>query len=123
MEDRNSTGLVFVTSRDETSINKEMKKPLTVFIFLILALSGVAQTMDDLRDQWEESWQELKIPILQLAYQNFLNQHLEAKTLKEQTAFFKSMASQLDKIDLNVIGPKDRLDWNIMNYETSLNLL
>ncbi|MDW3191030.1 MAG: DUF885 domain-containing protein [Cytophagales bacterium] len=122
MEDRYSTGQVFVTSRDETSINKEVKKPLTILIFLIQVLSGTAQTIDDLRDQWEESWPELKIPTLQLAYQNFLNQHLEAKTLKEQNTFFQSMASQLDKIDLNVIGRKDRLDWKIMNYETSLNL-
>lgn len=108
--------------RTSSVVMKGMKKSITTLLYLFLVTTSFSQTLDKLRDKWQSTWPVLKIPTLQLAYQNFLNQQLDSKTLKEQTAFFQSMASQLSEIDPKEIGSTDRLDWSIIKYETSLNL-
>lgn len=95
---------------------------LTLLLFLLFVLTGHTQSIDDLREEWEDNWSDLKIPTLQLAYHNFLNQHLESSTLNTQTTFFQRMALQLEKIRSDQLGSKDRLDWRFLQYETSLNL-
>ncbi len=99
-----------------------MKKMITPILVLAIVQFGYTQTLDNLRAKWKETWSDLKIPTLQLSYHNFLNQHLKSRTLLAQITFFQSMASDLDKISPNQLGPKDRLDWEFMRYETSLNL-
>lgn len=99
-----------------------MRKTLILILFIGLEQTVTSQSLDDLRSQWEERWSGLDIPTLQLAYHHFINQNLQTRTLKAQTSFFESMAAQLEKVRDDQLGPKDRLDWNLLRYETTLNL-
>jgi uncharacterized protein (DUF885 family) len=80
------------------------------------------QSFDQFAAQFVSGYHALNIPLLDLSYVSGLQHIKPADGIQKESAFFKSIEARLPKYHANELGPSQRLDYEIINYETGLNL-
>jgi len=75
-----------------------------------------------LRNSFEEDYQKLDIPDLQLSYVGNLNNIKTKVSIVRQEQYFQDVQKSLSKINIDELSSKDKLDYELIQYETSLNL-
>jgi len=101
-----------------------MKVFFIVVSSLIISFSAVnaQQKFDEFSKNFVNGYQSLHIPDLELSYVSGLQHIGSAESIQKQTDFFKSIQSQLASYKAGDLNPSQRLDYDLITYETSLNL-
>ena len=98
-------------------------------IFLSLGISVMAyftqaqhQTFSYFKDAFVKGYNALNLPQLELSYVNNLQHIQPADSIQKQWDFFTSIQSQLANYKENALTPSQKTDYELIKYETGLNL-
>jgi len=101
-----------------------MRYPLFVlFLFLLLPCKVTAQnSFDAFTDKFVAGNQSLHISGLEMSYVDDLKHIKSADQVKQQLDFFTSISNELKSFNINSLDASQRQDYNLIAYETNLNL-
>lgn len=101
-----------------------MKKYLFGLCSLLLSFTAVKgqQKFGDFSKDFIKGYQALHMPDLELSYVNGLEHIGTAESIKKQEDFFKAITSQLSAFTLNELTSEQQTDYQLIGYETRLNL-
>jgi hypothetical protein len=101
-----------------------MKINLCCFYFFILCLvnAGAQEKFDAFSDKFVSNYKALNLPQLELSYVSGLEHIGTAENTQKQTAFFTWTQSGLLNYKADKLTPAQKLDYNLITYETGLNL-
>lgn len=106
-----------------------MKEFTSIFIIMLLISTITAQnnTKEDAKvkaliDHFTSSYSNLRITPMQISYEDNFRGIRSLKSLKSQSAFFKEAKKKIDAINSSLISPNFLLDFELISYETTLNL-
>ncbi|WP_295799693.1 DUF885 domain-containing protein [Mucilaginibacter sp.] len=97
----------------------------SAYLFVcLLCLSGFRNQPDFNRfaAKFVKGYTALKIPQLELSYVNMLKQIKPAEEIKKQTDFFETIKSEQKKISTMGLTVDQKQDYELIAYETDLNL-
>lgn len=105
----------------------EMKIRFLFFVLITSFICGCSNTQsksnwDELCAKFQSGFEELNLAPLQMGYVQNLELIKNQDSISMQKEFFLSMNEELRKIDPENIPKDQRLDYDIMLYETALNL-
>jgi uncharacterized protein (DUF885 family) len=104
---------------------------LSISGFLLSSLSMVMRPMadrsaqqgfDQFSAEFVSGYQALNIPSPDLSYVSGLRHIKGGDSVQKELAFFKSIGTRLLNFRAEKLSPSQRLDYEIINYETELNL-
>ncbi|MBT4155325.1 MAG: hypothetical protein HOE56_06850 [Candidatus Marinimicrobia bacterium] len=72
--------------------------------------------------QFEKDYKNLNLSQLQIGYVENLKSIKSIDSIIDQENLFKSLQKSLTQIDSEELSEKERLDYNLLQYETKLNL-
>lgn len=104
-----------------------MKIRFLFFVLITFFICGCSNpqsrsTWDELSAKFQSGFEELNLSTLHMGYVQNLEEIKNLDSIAMQKEFFLSMDEALQKIDPDIIPTDQRLDYEIMNYETALNL-
>jgi len=101
-----------------------MKVFLLSLCAFMLSLSALAQqkNFDQFSKDFVSEYQSLHMPDLELSYVSGLEHIGSAVNIQKQLDFFRSIQSQLPAYKNATLNPSQKLDYELMKYETGLNL-
>jgi hypothetical protein len=100
-----------------------MRKLFTC-LFLLLAFATVQaqQKFDDFSKDFVKGYQDIHMPDLELSYVSGFEHIGSPESVQKQENFFKSMRSRLGVFKTSDLTPGQKTDYQLISYETSLNL-
>lgn len=100
-----------------------MRKLIACFS-LLLAFTAVhaRQKFDDFSKNFVKGYQALHMPDLELSYVSGLQHIGSMENVQKQEEFFKLTKSRLETFKLSELTPEQKTDYQLISYETSLNL-
>jgi len=90
--------------------------------FLLLSASAQQQTFDQFSARFVSGYQSLHMPDLDLSYVEGLKHIGSAASIQKQLEFFKSVKEQLPLYKPETLSTPQKLDYELIKYETALNL-
>jgi len=101
-----------------------MKIKSACLFVCLLCLSGFRDQPDfsQFAAKFVKGYTALKIPQLELSYVNMLKQIKPAEEIKKQTDFFETIKSEQKKISTAGLTASQKQDYELISYETDLNL-
>lgn len=99
-------------------------RSILLFYLTMIVLNIYPQSKDfqSFTDSFENEYQQLNIPFLQLSYVSNLEAIPSKKALAQQAKFFEKSKAFLQKIDANFLSKQERTTYALLNYEIELNL-
>ena len=101
-----------------------MKIKLICLSAMLFCLSGFKSpgTFDQFTDKFADGYKAFKIPQLELSYVTMLKQIKPADEIQNQIAFFENIQSEQKKIAIAGLSPSQKQDYELIAYETGMNL-
>ncbi|WP_177183760.1 DUF885 domain-containing protein [Mucilaginibacter sp. OK283] len=101
-----------------------MKIRLCCFCFFTLCLfnAGAQEKFDAFSDRFVSGYKALNLPQLELSYVSGLEHIGTTENIQKQVAFFTWAKQGLLNYEANILTPSQKLDYNLITYETGLNL-
>ena len=101
-----------------------MKTKLIYAFTCLLCLTAYKspETFDQFTDKFVDGYKALKIPQLELSYVTMLKQIKPADEIQKQIAFFEDIQSEQQKIAIAGLSPSQKQDYELIAYETEMNL-
>ncbi|OCX52289.1 hypothetical protein BEL04_12495 [Mucilaginibacter sp. PPCGB 2223] len=101
-----------------------MKTLRLVIIITVISLSASAQqkNFDEFADDFVSGYKALKMPQLDLSYVTNLQHIGTVAQIKDQQAFFTQIKAGLAAYDQTRLSPLQKTDYQLMAYETGINL-
>lgn len=108
----------------------DMKHCIMKTIFIIVCIGSSAgcieaqpsKNFNNFRDGFVVGYRALNIPTLELSYTDNL-QHIQSPyKIQQQVDFFQQAKSRLDVFETYWLSDEERSDFDLMKYETTLNL-
>ena len=98
-------------------------KPICLFISLLCSTGFKNQPdFNQFTAGFVKGYTALKIPQLDLSYVTMLKQIKSPEEIKRQVVFFESIKSEEKKINITGLTPGQKQDYELIAYETDLNL-
>ncbi|MBS1525704.1 MAG: DUF885 family protein, partial [Bacteroidetes bacterium] len=89
---------------------------------LALTASAQAKTFSRFSTDFVKGYQQLNLPQLELSYVSNLQHIQPADSVQKQLDFFNSAKNQLANYDPAKLPPSQKTDYELIKYETDLNL-
>ncbi|WP_394751029.1 DUF885 domain-containing protein [Spongiimicrobium salis] len=107
-----------------------MKNYFFLFVFFVIpfancqdSTSASAPNFETFAKHFREGFEKWNLPPTQLSYVANLQSIKSEDSVIQQEVFFKKAASYLSEIHPEDLSKKNRLDFELMRYETEMNLL
>lgn len=89
---------------------------------MLSCTSQKTEKWTNFKSKFIEEYNCLNIPPLQLSYQQNIKGIKDLDSINIQNAFFVNIKERLSTIDVNNLSIKEQLDYDLIQYETDLNL-
>ena len=100
-----------------------MKIRFTLCTFILSLTSFQSHPkFETFSNQFVRGYKTLHLPQLELSYVSGFQNIQSADSVKMQFDFFNSIKGQLPDYNIKELSPSQKLDYQLINYETSLNL-
>ena len=100
-----------------------MRKLFTcLFLLLTFVTAQAQQKFDDFSKDFVKGYKDLNMPDLELSYVSGLQHIGSPESIQKQEDFFKSVKSHIAAFKLNDLTPEQKTDYQLISYETNLNL-
>jgi hypothetical protein len=113
-----------LSSKITTAQIHMMKIRLCCFCFFTLCLfnAGAQEKFDAFSDRFVSGYKAINLPQLELSYVSDLEHIGTTENIQKQVAFFTWAKQGLLNYEANILTPSQKLDYNLITYETGLNL-
>jgi len=95
---------------------------LVVLLLSSFKISKYNENFDAFSKDFVDGYKALNIPDLELSYITALQNIKDTTLIQKQVIFFKSISSQLNLFHTEQLSPSQKIDYELIKYETVLNL-
>ncbi|QKJ31885.1 DUF885 domain-containing protein [Mucilaginibacter mali] len=101
-----------------------MKTFFYIVAICLLPFAGMAQqaTFSQFADKFADGYQALRLPQLELSYVEGFKKIQPAANIQKQITFFEGIKTGLKAYNVNQLSPGQKLDYQLIAFETGMNL-